>query len=40
MEEVTEELTGTAKQQFDQLREILKRIFAEETAKTATIKVI
>jgi len=40
MEEVTEELTGTANEQFDQLREILKRIFAEETAKTATIKVI
>ena len=39
MEEKTEELTGSAKEQFQQLREILKRIFAEETAKTATIKV-
>jgi hypothetical protein len=40
MEEKTEELTGDAKEQFKQLREILKRIYAEETAKTSTIKVI
>jgi hypothetical protein len=40
MEEKTEELTGDAEEQFNQLREILKRIYAQEMAKTSTIVVI
>ncbi len=40
MEETTAELTGDAKEQFQQLREILKKIYSQEEAKTSTIKVI
>jgi len=39
MEETTAELTGSAKEQFQQWREILKKMYAQETETTATIKI-
>jgi len=38
MEETTEELVGTADEQFDQLRGILKKIYAQENQSTSRIE--